>query len=431
MRIMWLTSRLLPDACRTMGFPQEVVGGWMHSSLHALLKQYGGAHEYLVLSSDSRRCDVQLQNVRHLSFGDGMATYGKTVPPKVEAAAMAAVGEFNPDVIHIHGTEFFYGRMSQEVYCGKPTVVSLQGVLHGYLPFVVGALSPKEVFWNQFNVRRYLKGQTVFSEQTHWRKLRVPQEELAFKAHCHFIGRTDWDRAWVRALNPMAHYHAVNETLRTPFYAANRRKRTSIKPRSIYCSAAAGYPLKGAHVLFRAVSYLKDKYPDISVRICAAERVSRKASLISILMTDQYASYLRHLVRALGIERHVIGLPSLSAEEVAKELAQAETFVLPSFCENSPNSLGEAQLIGTPAIATFAGGVPSVLKDGVEGRLVPSGDPASLAAMIDWYFSHPDDADAYAGAARMSAMVRHDPILNAEATMNVYNELCCHVGKGR
>lgn len=403
----------------------------MHSALDALLSRYGDEHEYFVLSSDSRRCDVQLQNVRHRSFGDGMATYGKAVPQRVEAAAMAAVREFNPDVIHIHGTEFFYGRMSQAVYCGKPTVVSLQGILHGYHPFVIGGLSPKEMFWNQFNVRRFLKGQTVFSEQTHWREARVPQEEQVFKAHRHFMGRTDWDCAWVRALNPMARYYVVNETLRTPFYAVGGRKRESIRPHSIYCSAAAGYPLKGVHLLFRAVHYLRGKYPDISVRICAAERVVCKTSMMSMLKTDQYTSYLRHLIRTLGIERHIVGLPSLSAEEVAEELAQAEIFVLPSFCENSPNSLGEAQLTGTPAIATFVGGVPSILKDGVEGRLVPSGDSASLAAMIDWYFSHPDDADAYASAARMSAIVRHDPILNAESTIKVYSELCGHVGKGR
>ena len=422
MRIMWITSRLLPDACRTMGYPEQVVGGWMQAQLDALLKRYGNQNEYFVLASDSRRCNIHVGKVRHRSFGAGKVTYGKNVPREVESEAKSAIMEFNPDIIHIHGTEFFYGRMSREVYCNKPTVVSLQGILQGYHSQVSGILAPKEVFWQQFNIRRFLHRTSIFNEQSYWREKRVPQEEIVFKTHHNFMGRTDWDRAWTRALNPNARYFHVNETLRNVFYSGLHRCRATICRHTIYCSAAATYPLKGAHILLRAVSFLKEKYPDISVRICAAERVTRQPSFASMLKAEQYTTYLRGLIKQLGLKNHVIGLPLLPAESVANELAQAEIFVLPSLCENSPNSLGEAQLIGTPAIATFVGGVSSVLRNGIDGRLIPVGDPAILASTIDWYFSHPAEADAYATAARESALVRHDPLRNAEATMNVYCE---------
>ena len=423
MRILWITSRLLPDACRAMGWGEDVVGGWMQSQLNALLRTYGNAHEYLILSSDRRRCDITIGSVRHRSFGEGNRTYDRRVPAKVEAEARSVISSFDPDVIHIHGTEFFYGRMTSDVYCGKPVVVSLQGILQGYLPYVCGALSRGEVFWQQFNIRRFLFGSTMFSEQSFWRDNRVPQEELVFKTHRCFMGRTAWDRAWTKVLNPVARYFHVNETLRDFFYSGDCHSRADIRPHSIYCSAAAGYPLKGAHILLRAVAYLKEKYPDISLRVCAAERVTRPGSLMSLLNADQYTSYLRCLVRDLGIRPNIVGLPRLTADMVAEELSRAEIFVLPSFCENSPNSLGEAQLVETPAIATFVGGTSSLLRDGVDGRLVPPGDPATLADMIDWYFAHPEDARKYAIAAREQALVRHDPRLNAEATMKTYEEL--------
>ena len=421
MRILWITSRLLPDACRAIGCEGEVVGGWMQSQMNALLNVYGEKNEYFILASDARKCDVKVGNVHHRSFGRGGVTYGAAVPVDVEAEAKAAIMGFNPDIIHIHGTEFFYGRMSKSVYCGKPTVVSLQGILQGCHTQVGGSLSPEEIFVDQFNLRRILYGQSIFRNQSKWRKKRVPQEELIFKTHMHFMGRTEWDRAWANTLNPSAKYYHVNETLRREFYNL-RRDRARIRQHSIYCSAAAGYPLKGVHFLLRAIAFLVNKYPDISLRICAAERLTEKRTLKATLKADQYTSYLRRLIRELGIGRHVVGLPRLSAGEVADELSRAETFVLPSLCENSPNSLGEAQLVGTPAIATFVGGIPSVLCDGVDGRLVPCSDPAVLAAMIDYYFSNPSVAEGYAENARISALVRHDPFRNAKATIRAYEE---------
>lgn len=423
MRILWITSRLLPDACRALGCIEEVVGGWMQAQLDALLRYFGNEHDFFILSSDSRECDIQLGKVHHRSFGYGAVTYGAYVPSNIELIAQSSIKEFNPDIIHIHGTEFFYGRMAREVYGDKPVVVSIQGILNACHSHVNGGLSRDEVFWQQFNVRRFLFGATIFNEQSYWRKERVPQERRIFENNRFFIGRTMWDQAWTKALNPSAKYFHVNETLRDAFYLGKRRSRATIRPHSIYCSAAAGYPLKGAHILIRAIAFLKDKYPDISLRICAAERVGCKNSLITLLKADQYSSYLRFLIHKLEVQDHVVCLPALTADMVAEELLRAETFVLPSFCENSPNSLGEAQLVGTPAIATFVGGTPSVLRDGVDGRLVPAGDPAALAGMIDWYFSHPSEVDAYSVSAMAAALSRHDPKSNAQATIRTYREI--------
>lgn len=420
MRILWITSKLLPEASKAIGCPEAVVSGWMQSQLDALKEFYGSTNEFFVLASDKRPCDIQLANVHHQSFGKGLATYGRNIPPEIELEVKNAIEIFNPDIIHIHGTEFFYGRMCKSVYCGKPVVVSLQGILQGYAPFVSGLLTHREVFKDQFNLRRLIYGSTMFKTQDEWMSRRVSQEECVFKAHLSFMGRTDWDKSWLTALNPFARYHFVNETLRHEFYGDIRRVRSKIRPHSIYCSAAAGYPLKGAHFLLRAVALLKSKYPDIQVRICAAERLTTRLTLMSMLKMDQYTSYLRRLIHSLGVERNVVGLSRLTALDVAQELSKAELFVLPSLCENSPNSLGEAQLIGTPAIATFVGGTPSVLRDGVDGRLVPAGDPAVLADMIDWFFSNPEEADLYAQSARSAALVRHDPHLNAQATMKAY-----------
>lgn len=44
-----------------------------------------------------------------------------------------------------------------------------------------------------------------------------------------------------------------------------------------------------------------------------------------------------------------------------EQYLKAHIFVCPSSVENSPNSLGEAQLLGVPCIGSIAGGIPSML----------------------------------------------------------------------
>ena len=60
----------------------------------------------------------------------------------------------------------------------------------------------------------------------------------------------------------------------------------------------------------------------------------------------------------------------------------------------------EALASGTPLIATSAGGIGSVVKDGRTGLLVPQADPAALATAIARLLDGPTEAAALANAAR-------------------------------
>lgn len=429
MKVFWFHSGLMPTACAKMGYDRQVSCGWLEAMLDALVKA-DPTLEVCCLGFDSRPCDVTFGRVRQLSFNMKWRTwFGETVPADVCATARQAIAAFNPDVIHVQGTEYFYGRLPSDVYGKCPVVVSLQGVLSGLHSHLTGELSPDELRGCNWNLRRLLKGRTLFSEQRVWRIGRAAQEVCILRQQRNFIGRTDWDCAWTRYYNPSARYFTVNENLRSEFFAVHRES-AFVRRHRLYCSACASTPLKGAHVLFRAVAALANEFPDIEVRLAAAAGVRRPTSVRGWLLDQPYFAYLRRLLRELGIERQVTLLDSLSAAQVAQELATAELFVLPSFVENSSNSLGEAMVVGTPAIATFAGGTPSILKDGKEGRLVPTGDPAALAAAIREAFRHPDMAETRAAAARTTALRRHDSRTNAEATLDVYRMLVREAKEG-
>ena len=68
--------------------------------------------------------------------------------------------------------------------------------------------------------------------------------------------------------------------------------------------------------------------------------------------------------------------------EIAEALIHSTIFVLPTFLDNSPNSLAEAMAVGTPSIATNVGGIPSMIKHGEDGFLIAKNNPDDLAQTI-------------------------------------------------
>ena len=102
---------------------------------------------------------------------------------------------------------------------------------------------------------------------------------------------------------------------------------------------------------------------------------------------------------------------------------KSQVFVLPSSIENSPNSLGEAMLLGAPCIASDVGGVRCLMTHGVEGLIYPADDPHLLAYDICEMFAHPEKAAQMARAGREHAGKTHDAQKNLEILHQIYTEI--------
>ena len=87
-------------------------------------------------------------------------------------------------------------------------------------------------------------------------------------------------------------------------------------------------------------------------------------------------------VRRLGLGDRVRLLGPLSRDAVLELFHAADGTVLSSGWENFPHSVVESLAVGTPVLATAVGGVAEVVRDGENGLLVPTGDPAALASAI-------------------------------------------------
>lgn len=113
------------------------------------------------------------------------------------------------------------------------------------------------------------------------------------------------------------------------------------------------------------------------------------------------ASQLREMRDQLGLEArfHFLGY----RPEPLDLLAAADVFVLASRYEGLPIALLEAMALGIPSVATAVGGIPEVITDGVDGVLVPPGQPAELAHALEQLAASPERRAALGQAATRRA----------------------------
>lgn len=317
---------------------------------------------------------------------------------------LLVINDFKPDIIHVHGTERNFGLISKYLNYNIPVVCSIQGVVKPCYDYL--KISASNIQLRKYQSIKNILGRGGMNAALKlWFKYIKIEKEL-YKNNKYFIGRTFWDKAQLRVMNPDSYYFHGEELLRSPFYTTswdiNRCERYRI-----FISSAA-YPLKGFHVLLHALALLKDKYPTVKVVAPLSSINMNSSKLKDLLIAEDYNNYLKNEIRKYKLEENIIFLKKLTAEEMASQYSKAHVFVLSSFIENSPNALGESMMVGTPTVVSPVGGVTSIIKDNESSILFPSGDHVSLAFQIERIFSDDSLAEEISRNARSIALHRHN-----------------------
>ncbi len=420
MKVLWFTGVMPVEFSRALNQEQSVIQGWVPSLVEAI-RCYAPNIKLTVACEGGCEAKASVNGVDYIALGHSNKKGRKSFANKVQKCVL----EVNPDLIHLHGSENIYPSLPEETWCEKPVAMSLQGIINGIYPQAMGGLIPSEVAPFIGVVRKLGLGGSIYDHAEYWRSSIAPYERVAFRNVKYVFGRTEWDRAWTKYLNSNSHYAVVGELMRDPFYSG-KRDAHFIKRHSIYCSAALGSPLKGGHWLIRAVASLKQKYPDVQLRVAGGSGCDKPRSLYGRLRQPQYGRYIWNLIEQLGVKENVVLLPNLKPNDVLSELRQAEVFCLPSLAENSSNSLGEAMLLGVPSVVTDVGGNSSLLRNGEEGLVVPSCDPAVLADAIDRLFSNPVYAQRLGHQGYESAIKRYDKATVVKQLCNAYSLMLCN-----
>ena len=388
-RVLWFTSRPLPAVTERLGRPARGSGYWISALMQAVRSRCGLQMSVATIRPGSGGLHFNDGGVEHFIIGQGRLAH-KLGRLDALRRCRAIVDQWQPDLIHVHGTETVYGLLATQVSC--PVVISLQGFLTAYRQHFWGSLSTWDIL-RAHSLGELLRGRGLYWQ---WRALaRGERRERRILSGARLVmGRTDWDRAQARRFNPSVTYCHVGEILRPSFYAGRWDPARADRHSLIFTNA--GSPCRGAETLLRAAALLRPRWPGITVRLGGE-------------LGGAYRGFLERLARRLGLSGRVEMPGYLSEQDLSRALLRSHVFVLPSHNENSPNSLAEAMLLGMPCVAGRAGGVPSMVEEGRTGLLFGPGEPAVLAERLGAVLGDESLALSLGQAARTEARARHDP----------------------
>lgn len=414
MRVLWITNVPIPLVAQDANLSITPYGGWL-VQLADRIRETDEISLSMLFAQNEKKDEVtgRIDGIDYYGFYKGRFAENKEKRYKeFENFILSS----QPDVIHIFGTEkehsYIALQVCKDLGLENRVVTSIQGMVsvnaHHYYADI-----PLWVRYG-YTIRDVIRGNSMQSKKQFEREGR--REEYVLKHVQNVIGRTDWDEACTTRLNPKVHYYKNNETLRKSFYK-NQWNYDSCKPHSIFCSQST-YPIKGIHYVLEALPEIIEAYPDTMLYISGENLRKKPAYLLSL-----YQKYLLRTIKKSGLENHVVFLGPLHEKEMVKAYLGANVFVCPSSIENSPNSLGEAMLLGMPVVSSDVGGVKNMLVHDVEGYVYQHDAPYMMAYYIKKIFANTSDILEMTKRAQVHARKTHDPDKNASDLILIYREI--------
>ena len=418
MRVLWIVNTIFQYPAEKMNMKPTVFGGWLNS-LFNQLKDKKEISEIAIATAYSGKELKKFKNknvVYYLLPTKNINKYDK----KLEKIWQDVVLEFKPSLVHIQGTEYPHAIAFLNCNLKVKTCTSIQGLvsIYGKKETYEAGIDYKTMLKN-ITIRDILKKDILIGQYKKFLKKGFFEVDVLKKTNL-IIGRTSWDKAYAYKLTNENKYIVCNESLREEFYKCSW-DISKIKRHTIFVSQAS-YPIKGFHKVIETINILKQRYPDILVFV-AGQNIIKSDTLKEKLKLTGYGNYLRKLIRKYELQDNIKFIGLLNAKEMCNYLLNSHVFLQASSIENSPNSLGEAMLIGMPCVASYVGGTADMLLDKTEGLLYPFGDIAMIAKYIMDIFENDNLAISLGLNAKKHAKVTHDIDANVEKTLEIYKSL--------
>ena len=411
MKVLWITNVALPDVCKDLNVRVSPFGGWLTGYLNEILNNVTCLVSVFPFS-------------KTVKGSSGSITYYgfKLKGNKKELLNYFSdiIDKEKPDVIHIFGTEYTHSNLmmkaAKERGMLRNTVVSIQGLVSVIANHYFAYL-PRKVIYG-FTFKEVLKRNNVKLSAEKFKEQGILEVET-LKEVKNVIGRTDWDEACVKQINPNINYYFCNESLRESFYDKEWNLENCEK-HSVFVSQAS-YPIKGFHLMLEGFKEIVKKYPDAKLYTTGKNPLTIKG--MDKLKQSLYSKYLGKLIKKYKLENNVEFLGFLSEEKMAERFLKSNVFVSPSSIENSPNSVGEAMLLGVPTVSSDVGGVKNMLTHGKDGFIYPADEPYMIEYYVSKIFESSDLAKEISKSAKEHAEYTHNRFLNGKTLMEIYNNI--------
>lgn len=393
-RVLWLSNRLFET------IDEGKSGSWLTSLGSELaLSDIIALGNISIGSSDIvRRCDFE--NINQWVVPSKKRNRNGLPPTSIVSGIQEAVASFSPDIIHIWGTEGYWGLLTSRGYIRCRSLLTIQGLIKSIVPVFYGGLTFSELL-SCIGIREIIKPRgSLFSTMKYFRKRSIWEDEI-ISSHPNIMVQSEWINAYIKMRHPQATIYKTDRALRKEFLDAESWKiEDNLKSsrRTIF-TISTGYPNKGLHVLIRSLQLVKNIFPDVKLNIGGY-------FLPSGIKQSGYERWIIRLISALGLSNEVNFLGPLTVNDVVKQLQSSSVFVNPSFVESYSVALLEALKIGTPCVVAFSGAMPELAINEHDALYFSPGDHYGCARQILRILEYPDVSQTLSLNARLNSYQR-------------------------
>lgn len=286
------------------------------------------------------------------------------------------IRRIRPDIVHGHGTEGPFSLAA--VYSGYPNVVSLQGIITEII---------KTEPLLKYRLIRVLEQHTL-------RKARAinPKTQFSVNFVRGLLGNTGNTYLIEPPIDEIFWEHDLPPRSRQLFFVGTLIKR------------------KGIEDWLTVLSLLKKDFPDITGFVIGIGEAG-------------YEQQLRKFAAGLGIESSLFFKGLADHREISTLYAGGGAFCLPTYADNSPNSLMEAMAAGLPVVASDVGEIKNLIAHGSNGFVLPAGDIDGFYTALKRIYS---DASFFVSAGKESRRIassRWLPDTIAEKHVEMYRQV--------
>lgn len=420
MKILWITNQPTPNLAKKMNINQGFGGGWM-VDLSFQLSSLDDIKLAIAFPIDKSKLKIQqVVDKNIIGIGVPMNKYALQEDKEVIKNYESIITNFNPDVIHIWGTEYVHTycavRACENLNYIDRTIISIQGLVSVYAEHFWGYIDHRKEC--KTSLRDIIKRNGLRKQKKEF-EVRGKFEKQSLKKVHYVIGRTDWDKACVNQINAKAKYFVCNETLRCSFYNKKWNIEECIR-HSIFVSQCQ-YPIKGLHLLLKAMPKILERYPDTHIFTTGRSKID--INWKERLKLTSYDLYLKKLIKKYNLQNHITFLGALDEVKMCERYCKSHVFVSASSIENSPNSVGEAMLLGVPVVSSDVGGVKNMLEHSKDGYIYPADEPYMITHYVCDIFDNDDKALQFSKNASLHANITHNSQANLEKLINIYRDV--------
>ena len=371
MTILWVCSSPIGPAAELLNIGYGgTSGGWIGAEFEKI-KNDGDEFAFLTMRRSVKRGGILKKSGSKgnvYCIHSPVQTYGIDAPGWMKENIHEVYRMFSPDIIQIWGTESVLSVTACAVASEAKKIIFLQGIIGYYVRYKKRCVDD--------NAIRSLKYRAAESLKTRLYTKQAEMEKQALHMVNAVILDNDFSQAYCRSINSdlqMIRYPLLPK----PCFFSGGRTKEKTEPFSIFTVAGAT-PMKGLHMLLRAVFLIKNRFPGVRVYIPGSFNQN----------AGGYERFLYRLISKYSLEKQVVFCGVLTAEEMADYMRRCEIFVNPSCMEVHALTLREAMAMGMPCVSTECGSVAEFIRHGENGLLYRYEEPKVCAYYIAEIFEN-------------------------------------------